>query len=227
MDPNTDAKIVESWHINASAWTAAVRNGEMESRNLVSNRAIVEAVVSRLPCSVLDLGCGEGWLSRDLAARGMHTIGVDVVPDLIERARSAGGGEFHVASYEEIAAGVLKITVDVIVCNFALLGKDSVEGLFRALPSMLQSGGSFVVQTLHPIEACGGHPYADGWREGSWEGFGSDFTDPAPWYFRTLESWRTLFEASGFQLLETREPLHPITGKPASVIFIAHRSGET
>jgi hypothetical protein len=64
-------------------------------------------------------------------------------------------------------------------------------------------------------------PYVDGWREGSWAGFSSDFSDPAPWYFRTLESWKRLIADAGFQLLEMREPIHPVTGKPASVIFIA------
>ncbi|HVC18047.1 MAG TPA: class I SAM-dependent methyltransferase, partial [Rhodanobacter sp.] len=77
------------------------------------------------------------------------------------------------------------------------------------------------VQTLHPLMACGGQPYRDGWREGSWDGFEGSFSDPAPWYFRTLESWLGLFRSSGLQLCELREPLHPVSGKPASVIFIA------
>jgi hypothetical protein len=126
-----------------------------------------------------------------------------------------------VASYEEIAAGKLNISVDVIVCNFALLGKESVEGVFRATPSLLNAHGAFIVQTLHPFVACDDFPYQDGWREGSWAGFSAAFTDPAPWYFRTLESWIKLFLDSGFRLLEVREPLHPKTQKPASVIFIA------
>ena len=52
-------------------------------------------------------------------------------------------------------------------------------------------------------------------------GFSSDFVDPAPWYFRTLESWIQLFMTSGLRLVELREPIHPQTQKPASVIFIA------
>ena len=77
------------------------------------------------------------------------------------------------------------------------------------------------MQTLHPTLACGDLPYRDGWRLGSWSGFNDDFIDPAPWYFRTLSSWIELFIESGFKLLEMREPIHPLTQKPASVIFIA------
>jgi hypothetical protein len=152
-------------------------------------------------------------------------VGIDVVPGLIERAQNAGGGDFRVASYEEIAAGKLEITVDVIISNFALLGNESVEGLFKAVPSMLALHGSFIVQTPHPVVACGDLPYQDGWREGSWDGFSSNFTDPPPWYFRTLENWETLFVESGFRLLEAREPIHPKTQKPASVLYIAEVSG--
>ena len=221
----SDAKIVDSWGKNARPWTDAVREGQIESRRKVTNQAIVDAILSRSPCSVLDIGCGEGWLARELAARNIHVVGVDAVPDFIEVAQRAGGGDFRMASYEEIAAGKVKLSVDVMVCNFALLGKESVEGVFRATPSLLNPHGPFLVQTLHPVIACGDLPYQDGWREGSWAGFSSHFCDPAPWYFRTLESWIKLFVDSGLRLLEVREPIHPKTQKPASVIYIAEIVG--
>ena len=224
-DPLSDAKIVESWGKNALPWTKAVRDGQIDSRRLITHQAIVAAVLSRSPRLVLDLGCGEGWLARELAARHVQVIGVDAVPGLIEQAQSAGGGDFRVLSYEEIAAGKLKISVDVMVCNFALLGQKSVEAVFSAAPSLLNTRGALMIQTLHPIMACGDFPYQDGWREGSWAGFSANFTDPAPWYFRTLESWIKLFRDYGFQLLEVREPVHPRTQKPASVIFIAEVAG--
>jgi 2-polyprenyl-3-methyl-5-hydroxy-6-metoxy-1,4-benzoquinol methylase len=221
MDPFSDAKIIDSWHKNAAPWTAAVREKQIESRRLVTDQAIIDAILSRTPDSVLDIGCGEGWLARALAAHAIPVLGVDVVPELIRQAQSAGGGEFRVVSYQQISAGNLDTVADAVVCNFALLGKESVEDLFAAVPSLLNPHGTFIVQTLHPVAACGDSPYRDGWRAGSWRGFNSTFTDPAPWYFRTLESWKTLFADSGLRLLEIREPLHPQTQKPLSVIFIA------
>ena len=221
IDPLSDAKIVESWRKNAGPWVSAVRDQKIESRKLVTNQAIVEAVMSRSPLTALDIGCGEGWLARELAGHGMRVMGVDVVPDLIEQAKRAGAGEFQVASYEDIAAGELDMQVDAVIANFSLIGKESVEGVLRRIPSLLTDDGTLFIQTLHPVTACGELPYTDGWRKGSWAGFDDDFSDPAPWYFRTMERWLQLLSETGFQKIETREPLHPATGRPASVIFIA------
>jgi len=226
MDILSDEKIIDSWHTNAVPWTAAVREQRIESRRLVTDRAVIDAVMSRRPASVLDVGCGEGWLVRALAARGVdRIIGVDVVPALIDQARAAGRGEFRIASYEAIARGELQVTVDLAVANFALIGKEAVDVLIKATPTLLRPGGTLVVQTLHPVVACGELPYEDGWRAGSWAGFSDDFTDPAPWYFRRLESWVALIASSGMTLVEMREPIHPTTGKPASVVFIAVTAG--
>jgi SAM-dependent methyltransferase len=213
-----DTKIIDSWHKNAAPWTTAVRDGEIESRTLVTNRAIVDAVRSLAPATGIDIGCGEGWLVR--ALDGIAMLGVDVVPGLVEAARQAGGGDFRTMSYEEIAQGRLNLALDVAICNFSLLGDASVTDLFRAAPSFLRPGGAFVVQTMHPAAACGDAPYRDGWREGSWDGFNAGFTDPPPWYFRTLASWVKLYGDHGLQLREVREPLHPRTGKPASLILV-------
>lgn len=221
-DPATaEARIVRSWHRNAEPWTTAVREARIDSRRLVTDRAVVDTVTALAPCSALDIGCGEGWLARALAAQGIDVIGVDTVPALIERAREAGGGDFRPLSYADIAAGRLERRVDLVVCNFSLLGDQSVTGLLAAVPALLNPHGTLVVQTLHPLAACGDQPYEDGWRRGSWDGFDPTFTDPAPWYFRTLSGWVDLLRRCGLRVQTLREPLHPATRRPASVIFVA------
>ena len=107
----------------------------------------------------------------------------------------------------------------------ALIGKEAVDGLFAAAPSYLRASGSLLVQTVHPVMACGEAPYIDGWRAGSWAGFSDDFQDAPPWYFRTVSSWIALFADHGLRLAEMREPLHPRTGKPVSLILAGTRPG--
>ena len=88
---------------------------------------------------------------------------------------------------------------------------------------MLNKNGFFIIQTIHPIEGCGDHKYEDGWRKGSWSGFSDDFSNPPPWYFRTLETWKELFLQNGLNLIEMIEPINPKTEKFASIILLANR----
>jgi 2-polyprenyl-3-methyl-5-hydroxy-6-metoxy-1,4-benzoquinol methylase len=218
-DPR-EQQILRSWNVNAQPWARAVRSGSIESRKRVTDRAILEAVLALNPSRVFDVGCGEGWLARALAASGIKTTGIDVVPELIAEAARLGGGEFLVREYRAMAQAVWPLKFDAAVCNFSLLGKESVEELLASMPRCLAASGYLIVQTLHPLAACGDHPYEDGWRAGSWLGFGAEFSEPAPWYFRTLESWHRLVRSSGFEVLECREPTAAGARAPASVIFI-------
>jgi 2-polyprenyl-3-methyl-5-hydroxy-6-metoxy-1,4-benzoquinol methylase len=222
---HSDEKIIDSWRKNARPWTTAVRESQIESRRLVTDRAIVDAVLARQPRSALDIGCGEGWLARALAEHGVDVVGVDVVPELIDAATRAGGGDFRVVSFEEIAAGRLEVRVDVAIANFSLIGDASVRGLIARANGLLAPQGALLIQTPHPVVAVGGAPYVDGWRPGSWAGFSAAFSDPAPWYFRTIGGWVELLVTSGLRVSEIREPLHPVTGTPASIIFVASAAG--
>jgi SAM-dependent methyltransferase len=243
-----EAQILRSWHINASPWSRAIRDARIASREGVTNRAVLEAMnhtealihaealvhaealirtpAQHPPLRVLDVGCGEGWLSRALEARGMRVVGIDAVPELVAEARHMGGGDFRALDYATIArrqwdAGPF----DAAVCNFSLLGKESVAALLAGLPWYLANPGYLIIQTLHPIAACGNEPYQDGWRAGNWCGFSSDFSNPAPWYFRTVESWRSLLANSGFELVDCREPTAAIATVPSSIIWICKSRG--
>jgi 2-polyprenyl-3-methyl-5-hydroxy-6-metoxy-1,4-benzoquinol methylase len=94
MNPHSDEKIIDSWEKNAPQWTVAVRDGQIESRKSVTNKAIVEAVLSHSPESVVDIGCGEGWLVRELAPRVTRLVGIDAVPALIDQAKTANRAGF-------------------------------------------------------------------------------------------------------------------------------------
>ncbi len=220
-----DKQIIQSWYINAKAWTDAIQNQEIESRNIVTNKAIVEAVMERRPSTVLDVGCGEGWLSRTLIERNVKVSGIDVVPELIENAKNLGAGTFYVCSYEKLAKEqIFEYKFDAVICNFSLIGKDDVEQLIRSIPNLLNRKGNFYIQTLYPLMCCRETEYEDGWRKGSWDGLGPQFKDPAPWYFRTIATWERLLSQSGFEIIERREPKFSESEKLASVIFICENT---
>ena len=217
----TEQSILDSWQVNAAPWSKAIADKAIESRQLVTNAAIVQAITKLQPASVLDLGCGEGWLSRALKAELPQASikGVDAIPALIDAAKNLSTAiDYTVASYQDIIAGALDdAQYDLIAINFALFGDELVRDLLETLRKHITEGGHLVIQTLHPVVACGDLPYQSGWREGSWAGFSSDFKDAHPWYFRTLEDWLALFLHCGYHIQSMQEPLHPKTGKPASV----------
>lgn len=188
---------------------------------MVTDAAIVQATLARQPRRVLDLGCGEGWFCRALAEHGIETVGIDASEPLIEAARAADAGTYAVLPFAELGSAAPSLgRFEMIVCNFALL-EPHLAPLLRALRTLLQPGGVLLIQTLHPPMACGEAPYRDGWRTETFAGIGAGFPEPMPWYFRTVESWLESLAEAGWRVLERREPVHPDTGLPASLLLLA------
>lgn len=213
-----------SWIANSAAWCDAVRNERIESRRLVTDAAILSAILERNPQRVLDVGCGEGWLVRALSARGIEVTGIDASGPLIEAARALGGGSFLTISYEDIAASPAAIgkDYDVIAANFSMLDDKSAE-LARTLLPALADGGRLIVQTAHPL-LMAGEAYVDGWRTETFSAIPGEWPEAMPWYFRTFESWVGVFTSAGYAIESVREPLYPDRNVAASMIFVCVRN---
>ncbi|MFT3933680.1 MAG: class I SAM-dependent methyltransferase [Chitinophagaceae bacterium] len=213
--------ILKSWEANANNWIATIDNAELESRNLVTNNAIVETVCSYDCSTILDIGCGEGWLTRALRKKGKQSFGVDAIEELVKNAIKKDGDFYKTVSYKELAEGkkFKEKGFDAGVINFALIDKDETETLIHAIPHYLKKHGLLFIQTLHPHSIAASSEYVSGWKEGSWNGMKRNFEQPYQWYFRTMEDWLQLF-SNHYKVVAIKEPLHPETVKPASVIFI-------
>ncbi len=214
-------QILDSWQANAGNWIATIDNADLESRILVTNNAIVDTVCSYGNHKVLDIGCGEGWLTRTLRAKGKQAYGVDAVAALVDNAIAKDGDFYETVSYNELANGTTLTPqpFDAAVINFALIDKEDTEALINAVPNFLAAKGLLFIQTLHPLTVAATDDYATGWKPGSWNGMKRNFEQPYPWYFRTLEDWLLLFSAR-FHLMAIKEPVHPVTKQPLSIIFV-------
>src|SRR3990167_5592346 len=204
-----------SWQANADAWTAAVREQRIESRRLVTDAAIVQAILALAPKRVLDLG-------RGLVEHGIEAVGVDASAPLIAVAQQAAAGtsQYRVCGYAELESQAeLLGRFDVLVCNFALL-EEPLAPTLNALHGLLAEDGRLLIQTLHPWRACNDAGYRDCWRVETFAGFGEGFALPMPWFFRTLESWLGLFSETGWRLQWLQEPLHPESEQPVSLLML-------
>jgi 2-polyprenyl-3-methyl-5-hydroxy-6-metoxy-1,4-benzoquinol methylase len=217
---NNADKIVASWFANADNWIGVIDNAEIESRKICTNQAIVDTVLSYPLNTILDIGCGEGWLTRILRRYGKQSYGVDVVPALIENAIEKDGNYYQVCSYATLIHGTKLMLnfFNAAVFNFCLLDKDESENLLKALHQYISKDGVVFIQTLHPSAIADINVSA--WKEGNWNGFNKNFTKPYDWYFRTLADWQILFVTARLKLIEIIEPHHPGTKKPLSVIFV-------
>ncbi len=103
---------------------------------------------------VLDLGCGNGYLSRRFAREGAKVVAVDASAPIIDRARTREsqqplGIEYHVADaarLEFLRTG----TFDLVTCDMALMDIENADGAIGEAGRVLRIGGRFVASLSHP-----------------------------------------------------------------------------
>lgn len=221
-DPAPQPRPLEAWNDAAEAWTAAVRAGADPARR-ITERAIVELVRQVPTGPVLDAGCGEGWLARELAAHRHEVTALDGSPRMIELAEAAGVGdiEYGYVPFAVAAEQPRKLlgAFGTIVFNFSLLDQ-RITPILSAAGAVLFPYGRILIQAAHPAAMLGDEAgYRDGWRMMEEVAPGVKLMRRIPWYFRTFTTWVLELRRAGLLLVETFEPLDPATGRPASLVL--------
>lgn len=216
--------ILQAWMVNAGRWCQLLDSGELESRVLVTNQAIVNRIAAARPARLLDVGCGEGWLCRALERYGIATWGVDGVPELIAAAKSKGNGQYSVATYEQLAAGFPAFNglFNALVFNFCLYEAELTDRLLQRATEWVQPGGRLFIQTLHEevLANADGGPPDTGCLTEQWAGL-KGFKGSYQWYFRQLGDWEMCLHKAGWQLLHTDTTVHPQSQRRLSWIMTA------
>jgi 2-polyprenyl-3-methyl-5-hydroxy-6-metoxy-1,4-benzoquinol methylase len=109
---------------------------------------IVDALKANLPegAEVLDVGCGNGVISRYLGEKGFHVRGVDVSPKAIEKARNLNtfpNVRFEVVSAEQLVADGQRY--HAVVCSEVLEHLNDPGKLLKVLHQILHDEGVLVV----------------------------------------------------------------------------------
>ncbi|MDU0294810.1 class I SAM-dependent methyltransferase [Saccharothrix longispora] len=142
----------QDWEEQARNWIAWVRRPGFDS--YWRYRDAFFALVPAAGRATLDLGCGEGRVSRDLGGRGHRVTGVDASPTLLEAARQADpGGRYLLAD----AAGLPLPDggFDLVVAYNVLMDVDDLPGTVAEIGRVLEPGGRLCLSITHPITNTG------------------------------------------------------------------------
>jgi trans-aconitate methyltransferase len=141
---------------------------------------------------ILDLGCGDGALTRSLVEAGARVIGIDGSEAQIEAARALGL-DARVGDGERLD---FDGEFDAVFTNAALHWMKQVDPVVEGVWRALVPGGRFVGE-------FGGHGCVHHIVTAlcaALERRGIDGSDHHPWYFPTDHAYRERLEARGFDV---------------------------
>jgi len=103
---------------------------------------------------VLDLGCGNGYLSRRLAKDGAKVTAVDASARMIRNAKAHDPkdsfGIRYMCSDGGKLLGIPNAKFDLIIANMSLMDIEEAEGAIKEVSRVLKDGGRFVASICHP-----------------------------------------------------------------------------
>lgn len=225
-----ESEVHQSWDDVAGLWSQFVRRDLDFHRLELHGRALLEACGDVDGLRALDLGCGEGWCSRELAKRGARVVGVDLSAAQIDAAVSFPGAASSSIEYMVMDAGQVdrhhwSERFDLATACMSLHDMRDPTAVLRATGRVLKSTGRLVCSVPHPFTNMLGGQQA-GRRESDGRlvlPVGGYFGGPrayrvqwnlarvgAGWatirWSRSLSDYCRMFKEGGFVVADLREP---------------------
>ncbi|MDD7935649.1 class I SAM-dependent DNA methyltransferase [Actinomycetospora straminea] len=168
----------------------------------------------------VDLGCGEGRLTRYLRSAGHRVVGVDGSPRLVAAAHGADPSG-PVLNADAAALPLGDGVADLVVAFMSLHDVDDLDGAVDEVARVLVPGGVLCVAVVHPLNSAGtfrsraagseyvvegsylgGRRYADSIERA---GLGMTFHS----LHHPLQDYTRAFERNGLLVEALREPAVP------------------
>lgn len=153
---------------------------------------VVELLAPKYGERILDLGCGDGALTKKLVDLGCKVVAVDSSPAQVEAAGKLGL-DAHVMSAEALP---FREEFDAVFSNAVLHWIKRADLVIAEVYRSLRPGGRFVAE-------CGGYGCVQKIRTALIEASnrrGADGEALSPWYFPTPGDYASRLERAGFRV---------------------------
>ncbi|MEO0712865.1 MAG: class I SAM-dependent methyltransferase [Pseudomonadota bacterium] len=140
---------VASWDTAAAQWIAWVRTKNHDP--FWAYQSAFEAFVGAGPGQGVELGAGEGRISRVLGALGWEMTVVEPIVPLLSAAEAADSGARYVkAPGHDVPLG--RGAFDLVVLYNVLMDVDDLMGTAGEAARLVSPGGRVIVGIVHPIQ---------------------------------------------------------------------------
>jgi len=166
----SDDTVKRQWNEAAKSFIEFVRSGKNYYAEYLNGPALKQMVGNVKGKQVLDIGCGEGFLSRHFAKMGAQVTAVDISEALIEAAKEEE--QRNPLGIRYIAADAANLNMlgdesfDIAYCHMALMDIEDYRAAIGEVSRVLRKGGRFAAVIEHPCfntRAIDGKPVA-GWE---------------------------------------------------------------
>lgn len=149
IETGSFGELKTSWGGVASWYHDAVEEKGSYQRDLILPN-LLRVVDVKKGESVLDLACGEGFLSRRISKMGVNVVGTDIAKELIDIAkREAPGIDFRVAASDNLSF-LKSETIDKAVIVLALQNIEDVHSTLKECARVLKTKGRLYFVLNHP-----------------------------------------------------------------------------
>lgn len=222
------------WDRNAEVWTKLARMGYDHRRNYVNTPAFLSMLPEVNGLKGLDIGCGEGYNTRQVAKKGAAMTAIDISPVFVKHAKKLEeekplGIEYKIASAVELPFQDGEF--DFAVATMSFMDIPEIEKVVKEARRVLKPGGFLQFSINHPCLSAPKCEWIrdengqriivkcmDYFREPNEEieewTFGAAPEDlkkkmpkfKTPVFTRTLSKWLNLLIDTGFVLEQFAEP---------------------
>lgn len=146
------------WDEHAQWWIDGFTNGaDPEYEEQIIPLALEELAGRQV---ILDVGCGDGQISRALAAQGSHVVGIDPTQRHVDVATERGGGpSYLLGSASELP--VPNSSQDAVVACLVFEHIDDMDSAVSEVARVLKTGGQFSFFLNHPLLQTPGSGWID------------------------------------------------------------------